>query len=139
MKMMLSLLLVVLSSSISADSKSKSHEKAPYNQPYRVKAKRYTPLESARGYKQTGIASWYKYGKKTANGSRFNPWGLTAAHKTLPLPCKAKVTNLDNNKTIVVTIQDRGPFIKGRLIDLSLGAARKLAITGIARVKVETL
>ena len=84
-----------------------------------------------------GLASYYKSGRKTANGERFNPNGLTAAHRTLPFGTKVRVTNLRNGKSVVVRINDRGPFIRGRIIDLSLGAARlvELTRTGVAKVK----
>ena len=85
----------------------------------------------------TGMASFYKSGKKTANGERFNPNGLTAAHRTLPFGTKLLVTNLHNGKSVVVRINDRGPFIRGRVIDLSLGAAKLVGLTrsGVAKVK----
>ena len=87
---------------------------------------------------QTGHASWYKMGKVTANGERFNPNGLTAAHRTLPFGTKVKVKNLRNGKSVVVRINDRGPFIKGRVIDLALGAAKQIGLhrTGTARVSL---
>ncbi len=89
----------------------------------------------------TGWASYYKSGKRTANGESFNPMGMTAAHRTLPFGTKVLVTNLRNGRTVVVRINDRGPFIKGRVIDLSLGAARivRLNQSGIAKVKFEVL
>jgi rare lipoprotein A len=84
-------------------------------------------------YRATGMASWYGNelrGQKTANGERFNPDGITAAHRSLPLASYAEVTSLDTGKTIIVRVNDRGPYHGGRLIDLSLGAARQLGITG---------
>jgi rare lipoprotein A len=78
-------------------------------------------------------------GKKTASGARFNPHALTAAHRSLPLGTRAKVTNLDNGKAILVTINDRGPFRRGRVIDLSRAAARQLAMNGTARIRVEAM
>lgn len=85
----------------------------------------------------TGLASYYKSGKRTANGERFNPNGLTAAHRNLPFGTKVKVTNLKTGKSVVVRINDRGPFIKNRVIDLSLGAAKLVGLTrsGVARVQ----
>ena len=98
---------------------------------------------SSRGYREVGIASWYGFesGSRTATGERFNPRGLSAAHKTLPLPTRVRVTNLANGKSTVVMVNDRGPFVKGRLIDLSMGAARRLDIyqRGSAKVLVEAL
>ena len=88
-----------------------------------------------------GWASYYKSGKKTANGERFNPNGLTAAHRNLPFGTKVLVTNLHNGKSVIVRINDRGPFIKGRVIDLSLGAAKivGLNMSGVAKVKYSIL
>lgn len=84
----------------------------------------------------TGVASYYKSGKQTANGERFNPNGLTAAHRTLPFGTKVRVTNMRNGKSVVVRINDRGPFIRGRVIDLSLGAAKLVEMTTSGVVKV---
>ena len=89
------------------------------------------------------MASWYGHesGNRTASGERFNPGGLTAAHKTLPLSTRVKVTNLENGHSTVVVVNDRGPFVPGRIIDLSHGAARRLdmARKGSSRVLVEAL
>ena len=84
----------------------------------------------------TGVASYYKSGKITANGEPFNPDGITAAHRNLPFGTIVRVTNLSNGKTVVVRINDRGPFIKGRIIDLSLGAAKEVGLVtaGITQV-----
>ena len=116
---------------------------ASYNKPYTVRGQRYHPIRTAVGYSETGIASWYgsESGNRTAMGTRFNPHGLTAAHKTLPLPTKVKVTNLRNGRTVNVTVNDRGPFKKNRLIDLSYGAAKKIGLDkqGLTKVKVEYL
>ena len=118
--------------------------------PYVVNGRRYVPMsvEQSRNYRETGIASWYGYetyrqedGHMTANGEAFHPNGLTAAHKYLPLPTFVKVTNLENRRSIILRVNDRGPFVEGRIIDLSAGAARKLGFyeQGTARVRVETL
>ncbi|MGZ8924413.1 MAG: septal ring lytic transglycosylase RlpA family protein [Nitrososphaeraceae archaeon] len=92
-------------------------------------------------YKSVGIASWYGFesGNKTAMGTRFNPLKLTAAHRTLPLPSKVRVTNLKNKKSVIVTVNDRGPYKGKRIIDLSLAAARVIDMTGLEKVKVETI
>ncbi len=90
---------------------------------------------------QTGMASYYKHGSRTANGERFNPHGLTAAHRTLPFGTRVLVTNLKTGKSVIVRINDRGPFTRGRVIDLSLGAAKVVGMTrtGVAKVKVVPL
>jgi len=95
-------------------------------------------------YRETGMAAWYGkelHGKKTASGELFDMNALTAAHRTLPLGTTIRVTNLDNFKSIKVKITDRGPYIRSRVLDLSLGAARELgfAAQGTARVRIETL
>ncbi|MDP9138072.1 MAG: septal ring lytic transglycosylase RlpA family protein [Pseudomonadota bacterium] len=90
---------------------------------------------------QSGLASYYKSGKRTANGERFNPHGLTAAHRTLPFGTRVRVVNVSTGKTVVVRINDRGPFIRGRIIDLALGAANKVGLTrsGVAKVTIRVL
>jgi rare lipoprotein A len=118
--------------------------------PYVVKGKRYVPmtLATAEKYREKGIASWYGYetwkqkgGRMTANGEVFDPNGLNAAHKHLPLPSHVKVTNLENGRSIILRVNDRGPFVEGRIIDLSAGAAKRLGFydKGTARVLVETV
>ncbi len=112
--------------------------------PYRVGGHTYYPLPTAKGYDRTGIASWYGrdfHGKLTANGERYDMRALSAAHKTLPLPSLVRVTNLENGRSVVVRVNDRGPFVKGRLIDLSWAAANALgyARQGTARVRVQAL
>ncbi len=110
--------------------------------PYVVLGKKYYPIQSAHSYKETGTASWYGtkfHGLHTANGETYDLYGMTAAHKTLPLPSYVKVTNLDNNRSVILRVNDRGPFYSDRIIDLSFAAAKKLgyAEKGVARVKVE--
>ena len=118
--------------------------------PYVVHGRRYVPMsvDQAHTYRETGTASWYgdetyrqKGGHMTANGEAFNPDGLSAAHKHLPLPMFVRVTNLSNRRSIIVRVNDRGPFVDGRIIDLSAGAAKKLGFykQGTARVKVEAV
>ncbi len=104
----------------------------------------YYPLQSSAGYDKTGVASWYGrdfHGKLTANGERYDMHALSAAHKTLPLPTLVRVTNLQNNRSVVVRVNDRGPFVKSRLIDLSYAAATALgyAKQGTTRVRVQVL
>lgn len=104
----------------------------------------YHARRKAVQYEATGVASWYGpgfAGRKTANGERYKPSGLTAAHKTLPFGTHVRVTNLANDRSVVVRINDRGPFVKGRIIDLSNGAAKKIGLvaTGTAKVEVVAL
>ena len=108
---------------------------------YRVKGKTYTPMQSAVGYKAKGLASWYgaESGNRTASGVRFDPRGLTAAHKTLPIPSKVRVTNLRNGRSVDVVVNDRGPFKGNRLIDLSQGAAEQIGMYGLSEVSIEYL
>ncbi len=88
---------------------------------------------------ESGIASVYAYdGEKTANGERANPGGLTAAHKTLPFGSKVKVVNKRNGKSVAVRINDRGPFVRGRVIDLTPAGARALGFSGLAPVSIES-
>ncbi|VVN17963.1 septal ring lytic transglycosylase RlpA family protein [Pseudomonas fluorescens] len=115
----------------------------PYKaNPYTVLGKTYFPQQESKSYVASGTASWYGtkfHGQNTANGEVYDLYGMSAAHKTLPLPSYVRVTNLDNNKTVVLRVNDRGPFYSDRIIDLSYAAAKKLgyAETGTARVKVE--
>jgi rare lipoprotein A len=93
-------------------------------------------------FRQTGVASWYGpgfHGKRTASGERFDQNDLTAAHRKLPLGSEVKVTNLENGRAITVEINDRGPYVNGRVIDLSKAAARRLGIVddGVAKVRIE--
>lgn len=112
--------------------------------PYSVFGKTYEVLPSNKNYREQGIASWYGkkfHGRKTSNGEVYDMYGMTAAHKTLPIPSYVLVTNLDNNRSIVVRINDRGPFHDSRLIDLSYVAALKLGFAdqGTAKVLLESL
>ncbi len=111
--------------------------------PYTIRGVKYYPREDFE-YDKTGLASWYGdpfHGRKTASGEIFNKWAMTAAHKTLQMPSLVEVTNLENGRKLVLRINDRGPFVSGRIIDLSRGAARKLGVekTGVARVRVRVL
>ena len=107
---------------------------------YVVFGKRYYVLDSAAGFKQRGIASWYGpkfHGRKTSNGETYNMHAMTAAHKTLPIPVYVHVKNLDNGRSAIVRVNDRGPFIEGRIIDLSYAAAKKLGVDGPGTARVE--
>lgn len=114
------------------------------NRPYKVFGKTYYPMTTLKPYTATGYATWYgkKYhGNKTSIGEVYDMYKMTAAHKTLPLPCYVKVTNLKNDKTVIVRVNDRGPFVKDRIIDLSYAAANRLEIIekGSELVKVELI
>ncbi len=129
-----------------ADAKPKIEPKSKYGNPksYVVFGKRYYPKASSKGHVERGLASWYGkkfHGRKTSNGERYNMYAMTAAHKTLPLPTYARVTNLTNGRSTVVRINDRGPFHGNRIIDLSYSAARKLgmAAKGVAVVEVRAI
>ncbi len=111
---------------------------------YEVMGKRYFVKSSAAGYVERGVASWYGPGfheEFTSNGEPYDMYGMTAAHKTLPLPCFVRVTNLSNGKSVVLRVNDRGPFKEGRIIDLSRTAAAKLDMlrAGTALVEVQAL
>jgi rare lipoprotein A len=99
------------------------------------------PLEAGSSFKQEGKASWYKMGTKTANGERYDPMGITAAHPSLPFNTKVRVTNPSSGKSVVVRINDRGPHTGGRIIDLSQGAAKEIDLVraGVAQVSIEVL
>lgn len=114
------------------------------NRPYRVFGKDYTPLTSLQPFRQRGMASWYGkrfHGNKTSSGEAYDMYKMTAAHPTLPIPSYARVTNLANGRSVVVRINDRGPFHAGRVIDLSYAAAHRLGYIGAgsARVEVEAI
>ncbi|MCR9276368.1 MAG: septal ring lytic transglycosylase RlpA family protein [Pseudomonadaceae bacterium] len=111
---------------------------------YIVHGKKYTTWDSAEGYREEGLASWYGtkfHGRRTSSGEPFNMYALTAAHRHLPVPTYVRVTNLDNQRSTIVRVNDRGPFHPHRIIDLSYAAAVKLGFEdhGTARVLVETV
>jgi rare lipoprotein A len=111
---------------------------------YEVLGKHYTVMPSAVGFKERGVASWYGkkfHGNRTSNWDIYDMYGMTAAHKTLPLPTYVRVRNLSNNRTIVVRVNDRGPFVDNRIIDLSYSAAQKLDMikTGTSLVEIEAI
>lgn len=112
--------------------------------PYTVLGKTYTVLATSKGYHERGIASWYGskfHGRRTSSGELYDMYLATAAHKSLPLPTYAEVTNLDNGRKMIVKINDRGPFHEGRIIDLSYAAAIKLGVdkAGTARIDVRAI
>jgi rare lipoprotein A len=127
-----------------ATPKSEPITNAGNKSPYEVFGKTYRVLPTSKGYKETGIASWYGtkfHGRLTSNGEIYNMYGMTAAHKSLPIPSYARVTNVANGSSVVVRINDRGPFHGERLIDLSYVAAMKLgyADKGTAKVLIEVI
>ena len=116
----------------------------PTQRPYVIRGIRYYPIPSAEGYTEQGKASWYGkkfHGRKTANGETYDMYGETAAHKTLPMGTMLLVTNLDNNKKIIARVNDRGPFVKNRIIDLTYTGAESLGMikNGTARVEIVAL
>jgi len=118
--------------------------KAGNKSPYTVLGETYRVLEDSRGFRQRGIASWYGnkfHGRRTANGEIYNMYGMTAAHKTLPIPSYVRVTNLNNGRQVIVRVNDRGPFHDNRIIDLTYSAAAKLGFIkhGTAPVAVEVV
>ncbi|HYM32027.1 MAG TPA: septal ring lytic transglycosylase RlpA family protein [Candidatus Cybelea sp.] len=128
---------------IQGSERSQSRSTYKVGQPYQVAGVWYYPQEDPN-YDETGIASWYGapfHGQNTANGEQYDQNALTAAHKTLPMPSFARVTNLENGRSIIVRINDRGPFVNGRIIDLSRRSAQLLAIdqNGTARVRVQAV
>lgn len=119
--------------------------RAPGTQrPYVIMGKAYYPLPTSEGYEEKGIASWYGpkfHGRKTANGETYDMHAETAAHKTLPMNTYLLVTNLENGKETVVRVNDRGPFVKGRIVDLSLTSAKAIDMVGkgTAQVRITAL
>lgn len=114
------------------------------NKNYQVRGKNYEVLDSTKNFKQSGIASWYGnkfHGHLTSNGEIYNMYSMSAAHKNLPLPTYVRVTNNSNNKSVVVRVNDRGPFHESRIIDVSYSAAYKLGMlkTGTANVTIEAI
>lgn len=114
------------------------------NRPYEALGVRYVPITTIGSYKERGIASWYGkkfHGQRTSSGETYDMYAMSAAHKTLPIPSYARVTNISNGRSVIVRINDRGPFMHGRIIDLSYAAAAKLGYTnsGSTEVEVESL
>ncbi|TBR45105.1 septal ring lytic transglycosylase RlpA family protein [Marinomonas agarivorans] len=124
--------------------KKEPRSRAGNKSPYVVWGKKYWVMDSAEGFTQTGMASWYGkkfHGHKTSNGEIYDMYSYSAAHKNLPIPTYLRVTNLDNNLEVIVRVNDRGPFHDDRIIDLSYAAAAKLDYhkKGLARVKIEVV
>jgi rare lipoprotein A len=113
------------------------------NKPYEVDGRRYEPATSDVRLRERGLASWYGrkfHGRMTANGERYDMYAMTAAHPTMPLPSYARVRNIANDREVIVRVNDRGPFVKGRVIDLSYTAALKLGLLrGVGIVEVERI
>jgi len=126
-----------------ADSAPTAEGRYKIGSPYQIKGAWYYPAEDFE-YSETGIASWYGpnfHGKQTANGETYNQNDMTAAHRTLPMPSAVRVTNLENGRSIVLRINDRGPFARGRIIDVSRRGAQLLGFekNGVAKVRVDIL
>lgn len=137
------LLAVILTACSTAPRESRAPSDGWIGQPYTVKGVRYQP-RAEPNYDAVGIASWYGgkfHGRKTASGQRFDKNALTAAHKTLPFGTRVKVTNLRTKRSVVVTINDRGPFVHGRIVDLSQRAAEAIGLrhTGTGKVRVQVV
>ncbi len=135
---------MTVSNPVETESQNHAQKDKAWQRPYTVNGRRYEPLPTHVGFVQTGIASWYGldfHGKTTSSGERYDMNAMTAAHKTLPLGVYVKVHNEANGNETVVRINDRGPFVKGRIIDLSYAAARKLGVdvVGTAPVRIEAL
>src|SRR5690606_38178583 len=116
--------------------------KAGNKSPYVVLGKQYHVLPSFKNYRARGKASWYGtkfHGRTTSNGEPYNMYAMTAAHKTLPIPCYVKVTNLNNGRSAIVRVNDRGPFHDDRVIDLSYAAAKKLGVYEMGTADVEVV
>jgi len=135
-----------IDASVIPDAIPRHEPRSKYGNPdsYVVNGRRYDVMEEAHGYVERGIASWYGkkfHGHRTSSGEPYNMYAMTAAHTRLPLPAYVQVTNLQNQRTVVVRVNDRGPFHPNRIIDLSYAAAKKLGITakGTAMVEVQAI
>jgi rare lipoprotein A len=136
--------LVGFSSSHATKYRSEPPKQRRGCKPYAIKGKQYQPLSTHAGFVQGGTASWYGsdfHGRETSSGEAYNMHAMTAAHKTLPLGVYVKVQNKQNGREIVVRVNDRGPFVDGRIIDLSYSAAKNLGVvkSGTAPVQIEAL
>jgi len=140
----ITIVIIFCSLLLSNTALSRQQKLSGTQRPYIINNHTYYPLPTADGYVESGIASWYGrdfHGRRTSNGEKYNMHDITAAHKLLPMHTMLLVQNKDNGKKIVVRINDRGPFIQGRIIDLSYGAAQKLGLvnSGTARVTITAL
>jgi rare lipoprotein A len=140
----LALFIASCSSKVQQNPPSAKYEKVSYGKPYVIRGIKYYPMKNVSEFEQTGYASWYgteEHGSPTATGEIYNMYANTAAHKTLPLGSMVHVKNLENGRETVVRINDRGPFVKGRIIDLSYSGAKKMGIVekGLAKVKITLL
>ena len=126
-----------------AEPKVEPIRKGGPNKPYEVLGQGYAPLKEDANFTERGLASWYGkkfHGRRTASGETYNMYAMTAAHKTMPIPSYARVRNPKNGREVIVRVNDRGPFHKGRVIDLSYTAALKLGVlNGVAPVEVERI
>lgn len=143
MRMLLPLMAMLVLHGCGSGSSGRPHPHFKIGSPYEVNGQWYYPQAVSR-YAAVGVASWYGedfHGQLTANGELYDMNRLTAAHPTLPLPSVVQVTNLENGRRLMVRVNDRGPFVRGRLIDLSQAAARSLGFErqGLARVRVDYL
>jgi rare lipoprotein A len=149
MTALLRLLPAVLLACVSCSSRPEGYP-GYMTRSYTIRGQTYHPMgvDAALGHTETGICSWYDESKffglrrgNTSLGEKVQPWHLTGAHKTLPLPCVVKVTNLENGKTLTLRLNDRGPFIPGRHLDVTPRAAKKLGFyeKGLTRTRIEVL
>lgn len=144
-KLLFILILITLSQTYAMEASAQKDEvRRSKKIGYRVRGKRYHVMKTSKNYQEQGIASWYGrafHRKKTSSGERFNMYRMTAAHKTLPLSTHVLVTNLKNGRKVIVKVNDRGPFVSNRLIDLSYAAAKKIGMvgSGIVPVNIQAL
>ena len=138
-RLLLVILIILFSYSCASAPPPEYKVRKGTQKPYRIDGKWYTPVVSSYGFEETGLASWYGrdfHGKKTSNGETYDMYAMTAAHKTLPMNTYVKVIRRDNDRETVVRVNDRGPFVRGRIIDLSLSAAKEIGIENEGTTKV---
>jgi len=135
---LLLLFTITLFSASSASEAATTYDRAT-QKPYMINNQAYYPIPTAYGFTQAGTASWYGpdfHGQKTSNGEIYNMYDISAAHKTLPMNTVLLVKNLENGRELVIRVNDRGPFVRGRIIDLSYSAAKQLGIVGKGTARV---